>query len=140
MKEYSSPKEVAKILNVHEKTIRRYLRDGVLKGQKLGGSWKIKKEVLMEYMDNKEPVPIDDMTSVPMKDGKITATLLLDVKVKHAKEGHKIAKQFMTVINHKGYESCQFNYQMENGQARFRFSGCSEFLSDAIKIVEGMNE
>lgn len=140
MKTYFSPKEVANILNVHEKTIRRYLRDGVLKGQKLGGSWKISNEVLMDYMDQKEPVTMDGLSSVSMKSGKVTATLLLDVQVKHAKEGHKIAKQFMNLIHHKGYESCQFNYQMENGKARFRFSGCSEFLSDALKIVEGINE
>jgi excisionase family DNA binding protein len=35
MKDFYTPKEVSEILSVHEKTVRRYLRDGVIKAKKL---------------------------------------------------------------------------------------------------------
>lgn len=46
IKEFYSPVEVANILGVHVKTIRRHLRENVITGQKIGGSWKVSKEEL----------------------------------------------------------------------------------------------
>ena len=47
-----TPEEIAEILKVEPDTIRRYLRDGKLKGFKVGNHWRIKEEDLQEFIEN----------------------------------------------------------------------------------------
>ena len=48
--EYLTPTEIAKELKVHERTVRRLLNKGKLKGSKIGGSWRISRDNLNEYL------------------------------------------------------------------------------------------
>lgn len=42
MEKMLTPNQVAEILQVHPDTVVRWLRDGILKGIKLGGVWRIR--------------------------------------------------------------------------------------------------
>lgn len=46
--------EVAKMLGVHTRTIRRYIEKGQLRGERVGGSWRIPEEAVMEMFDAPE--------------------------------------------------------------------------------------
>lgn len=46
--------EVAEMLNVGEPTIRRYLRQGKLKGKKLAKRWYVSEEALKDYFQPEE--------------------------------------------------------------------------------------
>lgn len=46
--DYFTVKEAADILDVHIHTVQARLRDGTLKGKKLGGVWKIYRDSLRE--------------------------------------------------------------------------------------------
>ena len=46
--------EVAKMLNMHPRTIRRYIEKDQLRAERIGGSWRISKEALMEIFDAPE--------------------------------------------------------------------------------------
>lgn len=46
--------ELSEILDIQETTIRKYLRDGKLKGRKLARRWYISEESLLEYFDKQE--------------------------------------------------------------------------------------
>ena len=43
-------KEVAKYLGVHEMTVYRWLKKGVLPGFKIGGRWRSKKDLLDAFL------------------------------------------------------------------------------------------
>lgn len=43
-------KEIAKYLGVHEMTVYRWLKKGVLPGFKIGGRWRSKKDLLDAYL------------------------------------------------------------------------------------------
>jgi excisionase family DNA binding protein len=43
-------KEVAKYLGVHEMTVYRWLKSGVIPGFKIGGRWRSKKDLLDAYL------------------------------------------------------------------------------------------
>jgi excisionase family DNA binding protein len=43
-------KEIAKYLGVHEMTIYRWLKKGVLPGFKIGGRWRSKKDLLDSFL------------------------------------------------------------------------------------------
>ena len=47
--------ELAGLLDVQEKTIRAYLRDGKLKGRKIARKWYIPEEAIQEYFSQPEP-------------------------------------------------------------------------------------
>ncbi len=42
--------EISKYLGVHEMTVYRWLKKGVLPGFKIGGRWRSKKDVLDQYL------------------------------------------------------------------------------------------
>lgn len=44
-------KEVAELLSVTERTLHNYIKDGRLKGQKIGGRWKISETNLKRFID-----------------------------------------------------------------------------------------
>ena len=46
-------KEIAKYLGVHEMTVYRWLKKGVLPGFKIGGRWRSKKDILDDYLVQK---------------------------------------------------------------------------------------
>ena len=46
-------KEIAKYLGVHEMTVYRWLKKGVLPGFKIGGRWRSKKDILDAYLVDK---------------------------------------------------------------------------------------
>ena len=43
-------KEIAKYLGVHEMTVYRWLKKGILPGFKIGGRWRSKKDLLDAYL------------------------------------------------------------------------------------------
>ena len=43
-------KEIAKYLGVHEMTVYRWLKKGILPGFKIGGRWRTKKDLLDAYL------------------------------------------------------------------------------------------
>ena len=47
--------ELASLLDVQEKTIRAYLRDGKIKGRKIARKWYIPEDALQEYFSQPEP-------------------------------------------------------------------------------------
>ncbi len=46
-------KEVSKYLGVHEMTVYRWLKKGVIPGFKIGGRWRSKKDLLDAYLEKK---------------------------------------------------------------------------------------
>jgi excisionase family DNA binding protein len=50
MKTYSV-EEVAKMLGISEVTLRKYLRNGVIHGSKIGQAWRITEEEVKEFYD-----------------------------------------------------------------------------------------
>ncbi len=44
---FLTPEEVAKLLGLHVESVRRLLRKGGIKGEKFGGSWRIRESDLI---------------------------------------------------------------------------------------------
>jgi excisionase family DNA binding protein len=47
--------ELAEILDVQERTIRTYLRDGLIQGRKLARRWYVTEDALKDYFEQPEP-------------------------------------------------------------------------------------
>ncbi len=49
--------ELSELLSIQETTIRKYLRDGKLKGRKLAKRWYVSEESLADYFRQQESEP-----------------------------------------------------------------------------------
>jgi chromosome partitioning protein len=56
--EYLSVEDVATALGIHRKTVERYLREGKLRGVKLGTMYRIKRTDLDDWLGEKAPEPL----------------------------------------------------------------------------------
>jgi excisionase family DNA binding protein len=58
MSEILSVQDVAKRLDVHDQTVRRWLKSGQLKGMPFGGrtGWRVEEEDLREFIENMKKV------------------------------------------------------------------------------------
>jgi excisionase family DNA binding protein len=54
-----TPAQVANRLQIHERTVTRWLRDGYLRGFKLGKEWRIAPADLESFMDSHANQPLD---------------------------------------------------------------------------------
>ncbi len=52
-----SPAEVAAILNRTEKTVRRWLKKGMIPGKKIGRVWIIEEDALRKCLDPSKAIP-----------------------------------------------------------------------------------
>lgn len=46
-------KDIMEMLNIPERTIRRHIKLGLLKGEKIGGTWRFSEDDLHNYFSNK---------------------------------------------------------------------------------------
>jgi len=58
MSEILSVQDVAKRLDVHDQTVRRWLKSGQLRGMPFGGrtGWRVEEEDLREFIENMKKV------------------------------------------------------------------------------------
>ena len=54
-----TPAQVADRLQIHERTVTRWLRDGYLRGFKLGKEWRIAPTDLRAFMERHANQPLD---------------------------------------------------------------------------------
>ena len=54
-----TPAQVADRLQIHERTVTRWLRDGYLRGFKLGKEWRIAPADLAAFMEKHANQPLD---------------------------------------------------------------------------------
>lgn len=52
MEELLTPEDIAKALKISEYTVKELLRKGVLKGGKVSGMWRMRRQDLQAYIEN----------------------------------------------------------------------------------------
>ncbi len=57
-----TPAQVAERLQIHERTVTRWLRDGYLRGFKLGKEWRIAPADLESFMEKHANQPLDTVS------------------------------------------------------------------------------
>lgn len=137
MKEMYSPQEVAEILDIHVKTVRRYLRDGTIMGQKIGGSWKIPLDEIQNQVNKRIPSKFNKLDkSIVQGKGKIRRCLIIEIDVASQIEANTYAQSLMEIINSNQYTGCKFQYHLDNNIAKFIINGTREYLDSMLLAIE----
>src|SRR6266446_4804949 len=85
--------EVAGLLNLHVKTIRRYVRDGRLKAHRIGKEYRIARADLDAFAGEPRPDPPVARTR------HVVASTIVDADVVSPDESHRITTMVMAALN-----------------------------------------
>jgi excisionase family DNA binding protein len=95
-----SVKDLNRDLGINERTIRRWLREGVIKGRKIGKEWYITEDNLRRYLSGGMTATVNDIHEILGVNSKKLRRWLREGKL----EGHKIeGKWYISVESLKRF-------------------------------------
>lgn len=142
--------EVASKLEVHTKTVRRYIYNGKIQALKVGGQWRIYQSALDKYYESSkyssdnEAVSQDDFCIFMdgqnrTTDDKLQICSIVDYYVDQQEEVKPIAHEITEVImSMKGQEQYRFNYVYDRAEKRARFVlwGNATFIESVVRRLK----
>ena len=145
--------DIATMTSLTTRTIRNYLKDGTLKGRKIGGQWRFMKEDIMNFMDNgnfgrditnriREDVLdfLDGVNTFADNIGEIQACTIVDlyqeqeiIRIKLGKLGEFINSNQETTGNYMS-----FNYERIESESKGRvvIFATPQYIIEALKILQ----
>ncbi len=135
--------QAAGILELHPKTVRRFIREGRLSAGKAGGSWRILKEDLDNFI-GKKPVKESFEKADDGTIAKIQVSAVVDLKAAGKEEAQRISNTLIAVMNGKGPEygksRMDFIYNQEEKTVRILLWGGAMFISQLLVCIEKLSE
>lgn len=144
--------DIAEMTRLTSRTIRNYLKDGVLEGKKIGGQWRFSMKDIEKFFDNSKTNQDISITYnnevIDFLEGKNTDSqkevqicTIIDFHCKNILEGKELSKKLMTIINEdeeavKNGAKFSYEYIKNSSKARFTLFGDSEFIIKTLKTLE----
>ena len=139
--------QLAQMLEMHPRTIRRYIREDKLKAVKVGGEWRIRKEDAEVFIGSK----LDEFRTEAMDvvkafvdgkdsevDGKLQVCAVLDCYVDNA-EALRISEVVMRHMNQedpdRGKAKFQYFFNDEEKKGRYILWGNPAFVGKVLSAV-----
>ena len=148
--ELFSVDRVAELLELHPKTIRRFIREGRLNAVKVGGQWRILNKELSRFMGDGDGVQNSLQPLEPILEYqkelklKVTVSAVVDVAVADRTEADRLSTLILASMNSRGASSgsarCEYLYQEKKGQARFVFWGKPSFVSVMLEMIAAVSK
>ncbi len=142
-KELFTVEETAEILNLHEKTVQRFLREGRLRGRKIGRAWMISAEDLKDYAHG-ELRGEDQPPPVRREKRDMTVSAVVEFYEREPGEASRYSNSLIAMLNVKdpswGQSRFDFLYHDGEGKARFILYGTPRFIGEIMKFMEIIQE
>ena len=141
--------QVAEILNLHPKTVRRFIRQGKLKARKIGKQWRVLESDLQFFLGHENPAATEDdtLSSGSINEEakqKIQVSAIVDIYVNNKDESIRIANSIFAALNCKdpeyGNTRCDHIYFEDEGKARFILWGGIKFIRDLLTCLSKITE
>lgn len=142
--------QVAQILNLHSRTIRRYISEGRINANKVGGQWRIKTEDLKRFMggeafckSSREHEEENIKSFIDGKSSEISGNIqvctIIDIYVEAVEEIKPICQALLDLMNNGDEEqkSAKFQYSFitEEKKGRFTLWGNPKFIAKMLNVV-----
>lgn len=147
---YYTVEQISEMIGMHPKTIRRFIREGKLTGNKVGKQWRIEGHELSRFMEgNKDKLSSYEMQDEVSEDSnfekeerKITASAVIDIEVLDREESMNISNMLMAAMSGKdsSYGNSTMNIQLieNNSKIRVMLWGRIEFLQVIMEFVSNI--
>lgn len=144
--------QIAEILGMHHKTIRKFIREGKLKANKLGKQWRISGHDLSSFMENnnfktskkseEEGEKIEFSTSNVegnKVDRKISVSTVVDINEVSSEEYKRISNMLLAVMNSKDSKmnnsTLNMKYYEKEENLKLMLWGDTEFVKEMLDFI-----
>jgi len=140
-KEYFTVQQIAKMLDLHEKTIQRYIREGKIKAQKVGKSWRITKDNLDEFTGTVEKEGDESVKATKNKriEHRVMVSSVVDIDDCSREEAIRISNTLTAVLNSRNFDfensSMHTQYIEQEHRLRLMLWGHLEFMENIIASI-----
>lgn len=133
--------QIANMLNIHPKTIQRYIREGKLRATKIGKGWRISGHDLSTFIENSH----DERISSDIRPDRSTvASAVIDVPVDRKDDAVHIMNIITAAMNSKPFEygrsSMQSQYIENENMIRITLWGNIRFTSIMLDTITALTE
>lgn len=130
--------ELTKILDLHPKTILRFIKEGKIEAVKIGRTWRVTENMLKVYchgdLSNKETqhktVNYDTLID------RISVSAVVEINEQNSEEASRISNSIMAMLNSDresdGKSRFDFFYYPEIQKAKYVFYGSPHFIERII--------
>ncbi len=138
---YYTVEQISNMIDMHPKTIQRYIREGKLRAKKIGKSWRISGHDLSVFAESTSNLSFEPKT--PSTD-KVIASSVIDIKVDDFDECTRIINMLMAAFNCKPHEygkSTMYAQHLEHeNKVRVSIWGNIRFIGEIIEMITVLTE
>jgi excisionase family DNA binding protein len=128
--------QVAQIVGLHPRTVRRYIREGSLKAKKLGKQWRIQRRDV-DALTGKEANTEEAVTDSEAE--RVHVSAVVDIRVDNEEEADRVFNAMLAAVTGKGPEYGVVHYESlylrDEQKARLLFWGDAAFIGGALITV-----
>jgi len=154
---YFTVDEVAAKLDVHSRTVRRYIASGEMIANKIGGQWRIRKEDLTSYINGERNSNVDKSchikeddlcvfmdTEYYKSDQNLQICTIIDYLAETREIAQPISEKIMRTINscecHGNNTKFQYVYKEKEKLARFVVWGDTDSIAHIMNEIKEFEE
>jgi len=132
--------ELSKILNLHEKTILRFIHEGKIVARKIGRMWMVSEDDLKAYCHlelavERKPALKPDYGTIAER---ISVSAVIEIQEQNSEEASRISNSLMAMLNSESGRGngnrFDFFYFPEIEKGKYVFYGSSEFIENILHI------
>lgn len=136
METYYTVEQISQMLNIHPKTIQRYIREGKLNATKIGKSWRITGHDLSLFAEGTHTT----LPAQSQQKSKASASAVVDIEVENGNAAIRIINSLNAALNAKppefGNSSMQTQLIENESKLRITLWGNIKFLSAILGTLE----
>jgi excisionase family DNA binding protein len=140
-KDYYTVEQISDMLNIHPKTIQRYIREGRLRAAKIGKSWRITGHDLSVFIESNGP---EGPGSENRLARSIVASSVIDIVVGGKEDAIRIMNTLTAALNAKppeyGQSSMQSQYIERENMVRVTLFGDIRFMALMMDMIASLTE
>lgn len=149
VEKYYTVEQIAEIINLHPKTIQRYIREGRLNAQKVGKAWRVSGHDLSVFLE-------EDQNSAPVKEispglqaivgaakDEITVSAVIDIPVANSSEAVQVVNWMSASLNSQspeyGYKSFSSQYIDPEKKIRIMLWGSPALVERILHFISDID-
>lgn len=134
--------DLSKVLDLHPKTILRFIHEGKLLAKKIGRTWRVSEDDLKNFCHGElagrqtqaPPVNYDTLTD------RISVSAVIEIREQNSEEASRISNSILAMLNSDrdsdGKSHYDFFYYPEIEKAKYVFYGTPQFIGRIINTFE----
>lgn len=133
--------QISEMLNLHEKTVQRYIREGKLRASKIGKGWRVSGHDLSVFAEKSLNTEAEKPGGADSENA-VKVSTVIDIEVRSKDDAMRIANTLTAALNVKppeyGASSMATQFIENENKVRIMLWGGLSFTETILKSVEAL--